>query len=201
MDARDGAAASRPTVAVLAGGRGRRIGGEKALAELAGEPLVRYPLAAAAAAGLDAFVVAKRDSRLPPLGDTTIVTEPDRPRHPLCGVLAALRHAGGPVLALGCDMPFVSAPLLTFICEFGEPALARVAGRLQPLPALYLPEHAPALQVAMTRGDSLTATLSALGSRTLGEPELAPFGDPRRLFFGINDAADLRAAGAQLEAR
>jgi len=34
-------------VAVLAGGRGRRMGGAKPLAELAGRPLVEHPLAAA----------------------------------------------------------------------------------------------------------------------------------------------------------
>ena len=36
------------TVAVLAGGRGSRIGGDKALVQLGGRPLIAYPLAAAA---------------------------------------------------------------------------------------------------------------------------------------------------------
>ena len=50
-------------VAVLAGGRGRRMGAPKALAELGGAPLIARPLAAAAAAGLDAVVVAKAGTR------------------------------------------------------------------------------------------------------------------------------------------
>ena len=54
------------TVAVLAGGRGSRIGGHKALVPLCGRPLITYPLAAARAAGLSAVVVAKRDTQLPP---------------------------------------------------------------------------------------------------------------------------------------
>ena len=37
-------------IAILAGGRGTRLGGDKARAELAGRPLISYPLAAAAAA-------------------------------------------------------------------------------------------------------------------------------------------------------
>jgi molybdopterin-guanine dinucleotide biosynthesis protein A len=48
-----------PLGVVLAGGRGSRLGGAKPTAELAGRPLVSYPLAALAAAGLDAVVVAK----------------------------------------------------------------------------------------------------------------------------------------------
>ena len=54
-------------VAVLAGGRGRRMGASKATVALAGEPLISRPLAAARAAGLEAVVVAKPDTALPEL--------------------------------------------------------------------------------------------------------------------------------------
>jgi molybdopterin-guanine dinucleotide biosynthesis protein A len=69
-------------VAVLAGERGRRMGAPKALAELAGEPVIARPLAAATAAGLDAVVVAKPDTALPPLG-VPVWEEPATPVHPL----------------------------------------------------------------------------------------------------------------------
>jgi molybdopterin-guanine dinucleotide biosynthesis protein A len=49
---------------VLAGGRGSRLGGAKPTAELAGRPLISYPLAALAEAGLEAAVVAKPDTDL-----------------------------------------------------------------------------------------------------------------------------------------
>jgi molybdenum cofactor guanylyltransferase len=185
-------------VAVLAGGRGRRIGGEKALADLGGQPLVRYPLAAASAAGLRAVVVAKRDTRLPPLGGTVTVLEPDEPRHPLCGVLTALRYVHGSILALACDMPFVSAPLLAYLSALGEPALAYLDGRPHPFPGLYLPSHEAALRAALRSGASLASTVQALGARSLLESELAAFGDPYQLLFGINDSADLAAARTQL---
>jgi molybdenum cofactor guanylyltransferase len=62
---------------VLAGGRGSRLGGAKPTAELGGRPLISYPLAALAAAGLEAVVVAKSDTDLDgrDLGGT--VTKPD----------------------------------------------------------------------------------------------------------------------------
>src|SRR5215207_4701563 len=56
---------SRVIVAVLAGGRGRRMGGAKAMAPFRGEPLVTWPLAAAHAAGLEAVIVAKPGIELP----------------------------------------------------------------------------------------------------------------------------------------
>jgi molybdopterin-guanine dinucleotide biosynthesis protein A len=52
-------------VAVLAGGRGRRMGGAEAVAEFRGEPLIAWPLRAAA--GRDAVVIAKAGTALPPL--------------------------------------------------------------------------------------------------------------------------------------
>jgi molybdopterin-guanine dinucleotide biosynthesis protein A len=204
MDERDAGATTPPLVAVLAGGLGRRIGGAKARAGLAGRPLISHPLQAAADAGLRAVVVAKPDSELPPL-HVPVVYEPQTPRHPLCGVLAALRHAataeqraggatGRSVLAVACDMPFVSGALLALLAGLGEPALAIVDGRRQPLPALYLASDAPALRRALQRGDSLRTTLATLDARTLAERELREVGNPRRLFFSVNDASDLQLA-------
>ena len=69
---------------VLAGGRGSRLGGAKPTAELAGRPLISYPLAALAEVGLEAVIVAKPDTDLPPL-DVDVLTEPAEPVHP--GVL------------------------------------------------------------------------------------------------------------------
>jgi molybdenum cofactor guanylyltransferase len=191
---------SAPVVAVLAGGLGRRMGAAKAAVELAGRPLISYPLRAAAEAGLPALVVAKSDSELPPL-QAPIVREPDSPRHPLCGVLAALRHAGGrAVLAVACDMPFLSARLLAWMAEMGEAAVVTVDGHAQPLPALYSQATRPALEQALARGDSLRAALALARARSIDEHELRGFGDPRRMFFSVNDASDLRLAEGWLRA-
>ena len=106
-----GASPRRALVAILAGGQGRRMGGHKALADFHGEPLIARPLRAAADAGLDAVVVAKAATALPAL-DVPVWLEPDEPVHPLLGIVTALERAERPVVAVGCDMPFVSADLL-----------------------------------------------------------------------------------------
>jgi molybdopterin-guanine dinucleotide biosynthesis protein A len=48
--------------AILAGGRSSRMGEPKAGIELAGRPLISYPIAAARIAGLEPLVVAKAAS-------------------------------------------------------------------------------------------------------------------------------------------
>jgi molybdopterin-guanine dinucleotide biosynthesis protein A len=196
--------APRPIVAVLAGGRGVRIGGAKPTRALAGRPLISYPLGSARAAGLEAVVVAKRDTALPPIGERVIV-EPDEPRHPLCGALAALEHAkrhapGAGVVLVGADMPFVTDALLRALAQLDRGALLEVGGRCQPLPARLLPGHEHSLRAALEAESSLRAALAALDLRVLAEAELTAFGDPRRLCFSVNTPADLRRAERWLAA-
>jgi molybdopterin-guanine dinucleotide biosynthesis protein A len=179
-------------VAVLAGGRGRRLGEPKALASLAGAPLISRPLAAAAAAGLSAVVVAKPESLLPPLG-VPVWLEPPEPVHPLLGVVTALARAGRPVVAVACDMPFVPGALLARLAA-GPEAAVSVAGRLQPFPARYEPAAVPALRAAIEHGASVRATLEALAPAVLAERVVATFGDPARMVASINTREELDAA-------
>ena len=83
----------RPLAVVLAGGRSSRMGSPKALVELGGRPLVAWVLAAALEAGLEAVVVAKPGSPLPPL-DVPVWPEPEQPLHPLTGRRRRARARG-----------------------------------------------------------------------------------------------------------
>jgi molybdenum cofactor guanylyltransferase len=180
------------TVAVLAGGRSRRMGTPKALVPLGGAPLIARPLAAARAAGLPAVVVAKRASPLPDL-EVPVVVEPDEPTHPLCGVVAAL-EAVGAVVAVACDQPWVTGELLAALATRPEDvAVPRVAGRLEPFPGRYAAAALPGLRKALAGEASLRAALAALGAAPV---DLAPYGDPARLVASLNTPAALQAARA-----
>jgi len=130
---------SRPIGAVLAGGRGRRIGGDKAIVTLAGRPLLSYPVQAMRGALDQVVVVAKPSTALPALGVVPVWEKPEQPSHPLVGIVEALRRAlGGWVLVCAGDMPFVPVSLLQSLAALdpaGAPAVvASSAGRgLQPL--------------------------------------------------------------------
>jgi molybdopterin-guanine dinucleotide biosynthesis protein A len=183
---------------VLAGGRGSRLGGAKPTAELAGRPLISYPLAALAEAGLEAVVVAKPATDLPPL-DVEVHTEPAEPVHPLAGIVAALRQTGRPLVVIGCDFPFVPPALLRALADAPEPLVVPApGGELQPLVARWAPALLPALEDALAREEPLRRTVAALSPRLLGDAELAPFGDPARVFFNVNTPADLDTAARLL---
>ena len=198
--------------AVLAGGRGSRLGGGKAAVELGGRPLISYPLAATAAAGLEAVVVTKPGEGLPsprassrpdsaheqPSDSVRVLEEPEAPRHPLTGIVAALRE-GRPTVAVACDLPFVAPGLIELLAGAREPlVVSTMHGRPQPLLARYEPSLLPQLEAALAREEPLTRTVEALDPRLLGEDELARFGYPGRLLFNVNDRDDLHRAEALL---
>jgi molybdopterin-guanine dinucleotide biosynthesis protein A len=184
--------------AVLAGGRGRRIGGPKARVELGGRALVDYPLAAFRAAGLETVVVAKPSTDLPAL-DVPVWTEPEEPSHPLAGIVAALSRGARPVVACGCDMPFVPPVLLELLASADDPLVVPLYhGRLHPLVARYVPSLVGRLEEALGERRPLQETVRELEPRVLDETELRRVGDPERLLFNVNTRADLARAEAML---
>ncbi len=169
------------------------MGTAKATVALARRPLIAYPLESIAAAGLEPIVVAKADSELPPL-ECRIVTEGGA-SHPASGIVAALQAAGGPVVVIGCDMPFVPARLVSALAQArARVALVKANGDLQPLLARYGQGAAPGLERAAGRGEPLRAAVEALEPLVLGPDELARFGDPGRIAFNVNDPDDLATA-------
>ncbi|MBA3809805.1 MAG: molybdenum cofactor guanylyltransferase [Solirubrobacterales bacterium] len=185
-------------VAVLAGGGAKRMGGAKATALLAGRPLICGPLQAAREAGLEAVVVAKASTVLPPLAEQ-VVHEPELPLHPLCGVLAALELAGArspapAVLVIACDMPFLTGELLDWLAHLRGAVTACVDGRPQPLLSRCHPLQRAILRAALAEQSSLAAAIATLEPRVIDERELSRFGDPERLCFNVNDAEDLARA-------
>ncbi len=184
-----------PLCAVLAGGLGSRMGQPKPLVELAGRRLIDYPIESARRAGLETVVVAKGGSALPPL-EVVVVEEPREPRHPLCGIVAALQHGRGrDIVVVGCDMPFVTAEVLAALAALEDHlAVPSVGGRLEPLLARYGSELLDPLVQSLGAMRPLYETISVLAPTVLGDEWLSGFGDSDRLAFNINDAADLSRA-------
>ena len=134
---------SEPLAAVLAGGRGARLGGSKATVELAGRPLIEYALDAARTVTADVVVIAKPGSSLPSLG-VPVWMEPEEGHHPRHGLVCALRGADGrPVVVVPVDMPLIPSMLLEVLLEKvadgAVAAVTRAHGRLHPLCAAFSP--------------------------------------------------------------
>jgi molybdopterin-guanine dinucleotide biosynthesis protein A len=187
-----------PIGVLLAGGRGSRLGGAKALAPLGGRPLICHALAALRGAVGEVAIVAKPGTSLPVLPDVTVWREPAEPRHPLVGIVHALACADGrPVLVCAADLPFVTRDLLAALAAAdpaGAPAVVATSAErgLQPLLGCYQPEAGALLAEAAREGTApVRRVVSGLG------PRLFEVSDPQVL-FNINSAEDLAAAEALL---
>jgi molybdopterin-guanine dinucleotide biosynthesis protein A len=167
------------------------MGASKAAVELGGTPLIQYPLRAMLAAGLDAVVLAKPRTGLPPL-EAPVWMEPDEPSHPLTGIVAALEQGRRPLVVCGCDLPFVPAALLAHLAERKEPlVVVEAAGRVHPLIGRYEPELLDDLRDARDARRPLQEVVSELGGKRL---DVRRFGDPAVLTFNVNTPADLARA-------
>jgi molybdenum cofactor guanylyltransferase len=189
-----------PIGVILAGGSGRRIGGSKATVQLAGTPLIAYPLAAMREALSEVAIVAKTDTQLPNMPGVTVWIEPDEPRHPLVGIMQALALAERrPVVICAADLPFVSAELVAELAAADPgraPAvLAASEGKFQPLLGCYQPVALELLERARSGADRpLRDCIAAIG------PATVEVSDPD-LLFNVNTPDDLLQAAAMLDAR
>ncbi len=180
---------------VLAGGSGSRIGGAKATAQLDGQALISYPLAAALGALGSVAVVAKDGVELPQLDQRVeLWIEPDEPRHPVIGVIEALRRAEGrAVLIIACDLPLLTSEVVALIAsadaEGSVAVLASAAGRPQPLLARYQPAALALLEKFDTDGAMTEQVMALL-------PTLVEV--PAEASFNVNDLEQLKEVSRRL---
>lgn len=189
------------SAAILAGGKSRRMGSNKALLEVAGVGILRRTADLLRPLVDDLFLVADDPAPYAGLGLPVL---PDR--HPgrgaVGGIHAALLHAAHPaVLCVACDMPHIAAGVLELLLSTdtaGVDALVpRVGGRPEPLLAVYRRSALPGFERAIASGRlRVLDALEGLRVRHVEEPELARTDPGLRSFLNVNTPAELEAARA-----
>ena len=192
------------TAVILAGGRSRRLGRDKAVEPFDGEPLIRRVIrrsSEAVSARQVVVVVAdlERAAALP-LDDeyrTAVDVFPD------CGSLGGIYTGLDAAttewsLVTACDMPFLSAPLLAHLAGLRDgldAVVPLVAGRPEPTHALYNRRCLPAIETRLRAGQlKISGFFDDVAVRYVPEDEIRDF-DPGLLsFFNINRPEDLSRA-------
>ena len=105
------------------------------------------------------------------------------------------------VLVVGCDMPFLNAPFLTYLAERGTDAdvvLPRDEHGRHPLCASYVRRVATHLHDRITAGElRINEAISELEVTELGPEQLAPYNRDGRLLLNINTPDDYTRARTQ----
>jgi molybdopterin-guanine dinucleotide biosynthesis protein A len=188
---------------VLAGGKSSRMGQDKALLALNGQPLLqRAAYLVRAATGADAVVVgAKREG----FADCAFVSDDWPDAGPLGGIATALRVTDAEWnLIVACDMPYLTRAWLEFLIGRAQASAADVVlvennGRLEPLCAMYHRRSEAALRAALGRGmRKVTEVLRSLQLDTIQPAEWQAFDASGCLFKNVNSPADYEEAKRRL---
>jgi molybdopterin-guanine dinucleotide biosynthesis protein A len=166
------------TAAVIAGGAGRRMGGDKRPVLVEGVPLLARAVAAVSRIANEVLVATTRTRPLPiELPNVRIVYDRVHDGGPLAGIEAALAGASHElVLVVAGDMPWLQEPLLRLLVDRAraEPeanAIGIVSARgMEPLLAVYRPAALPVVAGLVDRGEHRVGRVLEL-VRTVGIPE------------------------------
>ncbi len=178
---------------ILAGGQGSRIGGNKALRDLRGLPLIEWVIGSLLPQGTEILISANdNQTALSDLGYPVIPDLTPGYAGPLAGLQAAMHHATGEWIAsVPCDTPFLPEDLIARLFAAvgdAEASVAVVNGRRQPAIALYRKSVLPKLEAYLERGER-----KAAGWLDVLQVREAVF-DDADAFVNINSLEELEAA-------
>ena len=190
---------------VLAGGMSRRLGRQKALEPLGGEPMITRVIGRLSPVVDNAVVVVVNDearaSALPLPVSARVAVDRYPGTGPLGGILTGLSAADGDwAIAVSCDMPFLSAPLFNYMLgerEGYDAVIPLIGGRPEPPHSVNSNACMSHMERKILSGDLKIASffddveVNFIQEDTLGEL------DPGLLsFFNVNTQEDLDRAQA-----
>ena len=193
-------------VVILAGGKGRRIGGDKPHRLLDGTSLLdRAIVQAREWSDVIAIAISIRDGEdaVAPLGIPLLADGSDQ--GPIAGIASALAFAreqgADRVMTISCDTPFLPPDLHdrlagALVVSTGA-AVAASGGRLHPTCGLWSVANSDDLAAYLAAGRaSLHGFAEAIAATAVEWPT-----DPVDPFFNINSASDLAVAEALIKSR
>jgi molybdopterin-guanine dinucleotide biosynthesis protein A len=191
-------AAAPIAAAILAGGQARRMNGaNKARLHIGGEAIVERQLRLLRAVADPVFVVSNRVQDFAELG-VDVVPDAIPDAGPLGGIYTALRHSPrARTLIVGCDLPFLTLPLLERLAMPSEAdvVIPRSARGYEPLCATWAAGCREVLRRRIAAG-TLKAALALEDLRVEEiEAEVVASCDPHGLLFvNVNTPHDYERA-------
>ncbi|MCE9668346.1 molybdenum cofactor guanylyltransferase [Myxococcus stipitatus] len=190
------------TLAIIAGGQGRRLSGvAKGLLEVEGRAVVERLVDLSRGLG-DVLLVANAPAPYARFG-VRAVADVVRDRGAPGGVHAALVASRTPwVATVACDMPFVAAEALRVLLDARSDAVDSVCfevdGRVEPLLAVHRASLAPAWEALLVEEPSLRQLMARGRVAALPERALRAVDPTLRSLVNVNTPEDLARHGVSL---
>jgi molybdopterin-guanine dinucleotide biosynthesis protein A len=194
---------------VQAGGGSTRFGSDKALAQLAGKTMLQRSVDLLSAVCHPVKIVAAAGKYENPAA--ALIADGWLGQGPLGGIVTALQDAANSkpdaqfALIVSCDMPFLTADWMNFLCLRAQNSLAQIIvaeseNGLEPLCACWRVDSAAAIQSAFDSGvRKVTEAMKRLPMEVLDESVWKRFDTQGRLFWNMNTPADFAEARRIIE--
>lgn len=190
------------SAAVLAGGRGKRLGADKTTLNIGGVPVLDRVVSFLRDIFPEVLVVVQDEGSLDArrFGPGVRVVGDVLPgKGPLGGIYTALSNSSYPqVFVMACDMPYPQEGLVRRLLSLADQAEAVVPRRgeyIEPLFAVYSRSLKERIRSRLERGLlKIHRFLDTVDVRFLEEEEIAACDPDFRSFFNINTREDLRRA-------
>jgi len=187
---------------VLAGGKGLRLGQDKALEVIGDRSLLEWVVFHLSSLNKDIIVVTALKQSFPQLGGypkLKVVTDIYPNKGALGGIYSGLKASGSFYnLVVACDMPFLNQVLLRYMIQVSagfDLVVPRLGDMVEPLHAVYSKGCLAPIESLLKQDNlSLRQLFTLVKVRYVEAGEIDRF-DPEHLsFFNINSQADLERA-------
>jgi molybdopterin-guanine dinucleotide biosynthesis protein A len=187
---------------VLAGGKGLRLGRDKAFETVDGQSLLQRVVTRLGSFSSEIIIVTAKGKSFPQFGHNPgfrVVADAYPGRGALVGLATGLAVSKAHYnLAVACDMPFLNQTLLRYMLGLKDGfdlVVPRVGGYVEPLHAVYARSCLAPMERLLEQGKmQINALFELVKVRYVESEEMERF-DPRRLsFFNVNTSADLEKA-------
>jgi molybdopterin-guanine dinucleotide biosynthesis protein A len=185
------------SAAIMAGGKSKRMGQDKAWIELDGEPLIKR-VADVLAALADEVIIVANDPRYESLGLRVV-----RDRWPQGGALGGIATGIGAathdaVLVAACDMPFLSVAVWRVLLGHAGEAdvvIPKIGGEWETMHALYTKTCVPQMVRAIAENRlRVISFFDQVRVLPVEEPELRAADPTLRSFTNVNTPEELASA-------
>lgn len=188
--------------AVLAGGKGKRLGMDKTRLEIEGKTVLERALDCLKEIFSKVLIVVQDRDFVAPSGyhvPLEVVTDLLPDKGPLGGIYTALHYSPAPyVFVMACDMPYPSRELIRCLLAEapGREAVVPCHGQyIEPLFAVYSREIRNRIHLRLEENRlKIHELIDELDVRYLTEEEVAACDSGPRSFFNINTPDDLDRA-------
>lgn len=192
---------------ILAGGKSRRLKGNKALIKLGDKPLLLHVVEKVLELTHETVVVIGKNDELDKYtsflpSKVTVLKDTVEGKGPLVGILTGMQKIRSEyTVILPCDSPFIKREVIGHLFKRAQGADAAIPrwpnGNIEPLHAVYkIPQSIPAAETALRKDELLIVDMIKRLDKVfyVNTDELKKF-DPKLIsFFNINNQEDLRVA-------